>query len=274
MKRIEITGMCLIVALAGGLVTAGTAMAQATPEYRQCVKLEKDPATHKYTGRYEDADCARLSGAGEGKYEAESLPVPYEFFTTVKGGAVMYYHTSAGSILWQVRCKGGTESGVITSTTEGTEDLTLESCRASDPATPEAKPLSCPVVTVMVESVLANVAPETKPGIVLYPGFAKTFTCTRELPKEEGALSSAFGPSTGEEAGTIENQGKGPLGVLAVNPATGAQTTTGFYLEGTLYSASLLSTVSGSPTLQVGIASSLPLQGKPEGGRPQVIVTG
>lgn len=246
MKRLEIIGLCLIATLAGGGAAAASATAQQ-PEYRACVKVAKNPATRKDTGGYNNATCTEPNAAGEGKYTLQALVTPYLFEGSAGKATTLYYRTPGAGLAWEVECKKLRDTGVITSATEGTVNMTLESCKATDKAGGKAKPTACPSnLATTLESVLVDTLPGDKPGVVLYPGFAKPFECA----------GVTFGPTSGAEVGSVEDTGKGLACVFAVNAATGEQDLTGFYFEGEEYDALLQSHVAGAPLLDVGLATT------------------
>lgn len=241
-------GLCLTVAFV--LATASIAGATTTgqPAYELCSKTTK--IAKKYTGRYEDKTCAQQNARHEGKYETKRVATPYPFSSEGKGG-VIFYRNPTGAIVWEVKCKRESAKGVITGPATGTETLGFEECKASDETT-GAKAQECPQrIVANVESTLVEVDPAAAPGVLLYPGFAKPFSC--------GPVT--FGTMEGFEVASVLNTSKGPVGAFTVDQATGEQTTTEFFdfEEGETFRALLQSEATGSPLLDVGIEAPLPL---------------
>ncbi len=242
----------LLLVLALLALGAPIANAASQPEYRTCTKAPK--VNKKHTGGYNNNTCTDPNAAGEGKYALGAVPAPYPFAAAGKAGA-FDYHTPTG-VVWQVTCARDGVKGVITGPATGTEAIVFESCKARNQAT-DGKRLECPGhLTATVETVLVELLPGGAPGVLVYPGFAKAFTC-------EGVT---FGQMVGFEVGAVEDLGKGPVAGFAVNPATGEPTLREFFdfEEHEAFTASLESDVSGSPTLDVGLQIALPLGPKKE----------
>jgi hypothetical protein len=240
-------GLCLAVAFALGTAsTAGATTGQ--PEYELCFKTTK--VAKKYTGRYDDNRCMVQNAGQEGKYETKQVATPHPFSTEGKAG-VIYYRGPTGGIVWEVKCKRDSAKGVITGPASGDETIFFEECKASNEIAKE-KAQECPQrIVANVESALVEVLPAAAPGVLLYPGFAKAFSCG----------SVTFGAMAGFEVAGVVNTGKGPVGAFSVDQATGEQETTEFFdfEEGETFHALLQSEATGSPPLDVGIEAALPL---------------
>jgi hypothetical protein len=247
---------CLVLlALVLAAASAGSADAsQQQPEYGMCSKAAKVGRT--FTGGFNDKACTQPNADGEGKYRLAPVKTPYGFLAAVKP-SVFYYRAPKGGVVWQVKCPGTEAKGVITGPATSAETMILESCVAKDVAA-AGKALHCGHVVVAVETALVELLPGGAPGLLVYPGFAKAFTCE----------SVTFGQMVGFEVGAVEDTGKGPLASLTVNPATGEPTLGSFYdfEEHEPFTASLESEVSGSspPVLEVGLQAAIPLAASKE----------
>ncbi len=239
--HVSILGLALVALFAITALAAASASA-AQPEFKVCGKAAKNAVTKKYEGKYEKG-CTAKNAKGEGKYETEEVKTPAAF--TGKSKASTFYYYNEHGIVWEVTCTKDAAKGDITSPTEYVEAITFEKCSATNEVT-KAKD-SCPNITVGEPfSALAETYPGEEAGFVTI-GYTLTFTCG----SVEFTAMNNFG------VGKVENGKKGPLGVFAVNKATGEQKITGLVFGGETYSpVHLESTVAGEGGFNVGVENT------------------
>ena len=243
MKPIALAAMLASLLATGAALAPGALGAQ--PQYITCQKAVKNPETHRYTGGYDDKACTQIDPAGEGRYAGGAVPFPYVYETSGKG-ITLYYHTAGGQLRWKVACKHTGERSVLLGPSEGALTLALEECKRFDLAG-TAKPAECPDLAATLETALVQSAPAREAGIVLYPGFAKSYEC--------GGV--AIVGATGSLLGAVGSTGKGPLARFQVSATSGEQALTDYFYEGGEYPALLRSGV-----LRVGVEASVTLAPK------------
>lgn len=118
MRRLEVSGLCLVAVFA---LTAVVAPGAQAGQIGRCVKAAK--SGRKYTGKYSDKLCGTPESKGEGKYEWEATKVAIPF--TSEGGA-----TSLNSAAGEIACEHMTDKGeYLPGGVKGTNTLTFEGCQ-------------------------------------------------------------------------------------------------------------------------------------------------
>ncbi len=144
MRRITITGLSVLAALAVGATGASSALAA---EYGRCAKAEKETVEWKegpagkektkkkavYTGAYVNKGCTKEAPASGPTREKGSNPGPegkYEWLSgAVQAGfSVSSKQTTLTGKAGAIACKKSVSTGTITTSDTATEQITFEEC--------------------------------------------------------------------------------------------------------------------------------------------------
>jgi hypothetical protein len=140
MKRISITGLCLVVVLAMSAIAASGA--SAAPTYKSCVKVAKG------TGHFTSKTCEGAPTTG-GKYELAS-PAGAKY--TSKSKSATLETPGVGS----VTCKKSAGAGEFTGETTGTTTVTFASCETAGKKCHSAGEGSGTIKTFLLDTTLVE----------------------------------------------------------------------------------------------------------------------
>lgn len=178
MRRIAPTGLCLAVVSAACFASAAGA-ATATPEYLVCGKAKKVGKT--YTGKYNNKTCTEANAEGKGKYEYVPLTKKAKLKKGTVGHLDIYlYNPKPGEekVEGHFECEGGTASGTITNSHEGTLALTYKGCKSNGRLVGSCNSVGEKEAGVVVLQPLATTlewlnSEEDLPGVAIRPATEK-----------------------------------------------------------------------------------------------------
>jgi hypothetical protein len=161
MKRMSVTGLCLVAVLAVGAVASVSASAETFPNYKVCAKAAK--VGKHYTGLYNDKGCSEVNATHEGKYELEGISHATKLtFTGKSGASVLDSYVEGVGVVASVTCKKSTASGEISG--EATADLvtTFAGCSSSGEPCASTGAKKGEIVTDPLTATLVTLKEETK----------------------------------------------------------------------------------------------------------------
>jgi hypothetical protein len=128
MRRIGIFAVMAAAIALVALSATGVAAAAGGPEYLACGKVKK--VNKKYTGHYKNKTCSETSPTNEGAYEHAAIKkFPIKASAKKFGATTIYlYDPMTHEIESEVPCKGGSASGSIINSREGTLALSYTGC--------------------------------------------------------------------------------------------------------------------------------------------------
>jgi hypothetical protein len=193
MRKIRMTGSCLVVAVAASLVAATGAWA-AAPEYGRCVKAEQN-SKKELTGSFSEAKCLKevptAERAKKGKYSWLPGAVKKKFTST--GGAGLLETVGKS----QVECKTEASTGEFKESNKDEAGIvvTFTGCEADGaPCTTTGKTRGELVTNELEATVGWENKAKKKTDVELYPAKSVTsglfieFTCQGLVVKVRGKL--------------------------------------------------------------------------------------
>ncbi len=222
MKRMSVTGLCLVVVLCVSAVAAVSASAETFPNYKVCVKAAK--VGKHYTGRYNDKGCSEVNAKDEGKYELEGISHATKLgFTGKSGESVLDSYVEGVGVVASVVCKKSTERGEVSG--EATADLvtTFEDCSSSGEPCTSAGAKTGEIVTDPLTTTLVTLKEETKTEpVVIGVDVAGTGGEEKDVTAEFACgsqLVTTTGSVLGVVTGNVNAVSKTQTNTFAVNEA-------------------------------------------------------
>jgi hypothetical protein len=216
MKRMSVTGLCLMAVLCVAAVAAVSASAETFPSYKVCVKAAK--VGKHYTGRYSTKECSEVNAKDEGKYEREGISRATKLGYAGKSGESVFDSYVEGAegpvVVGTVSCKKSTDTGEITGEATADQVTTFEGCSSSGASCTSAGAKAGEIVTDPVLTTLVTLKEETRTTpVVIGLDEAGTggeekdataeFTCATKTVTTTG---SVLGVVTGDVGGAGKSQ--------------------------------------------------------------------